>query len=533
MKKLVIGFIILLVAGFIIFQFATKQRKNPDPAIVDTPKPVEARTVERRDIQSELQLSGTIEANSRVSVFPKIAGEITEMRVDEGVRVQKGAILSVVEHQELKLLVRQAEAAYRAAKTAHEQAKKLAEIRVKSQIAQAEAQLNAAEVSLQQVADLAQIRTTSQIEQSVAGLVALQANLEKLKRGARKEDRKQAEATVDQAKANLANATSNFKRMGKLFDSEAISTQSFEGAKTQLDVAQAQYNLAVEQLRLIQNGAREEDIRAMAAQVQQAEATLMVARAQAKTKTWEKDKELAKSQVDIAKAALDAAKALESAKSWEAEIVAAETNEAQAKAALDLAQKRLRDATITAPITGIVSKKYLDLGGMASPTGPLFELVDIDTVKATVSVIESDLGKLKLKSSARIQVDALSEPVYGEVTLISPTLEPMSRAATVEITIDNADMRLKPGMFAKVRIPLAVYKNAILIPRSAAIEDSGKNTHSVFVVVDGVSQRRQVELGLMQGGEVEIRSGLSDSELVVTAGHYSLKDGESVTVVNP
>ena len=158
MKKLVIGFIILLVAGFIIFQFATKQRKNPDPAIVDTPKPVEARTVERRDIQSELQLSGTIEANSRVSVFPKIAGEITEMRVDEGVRVQKGAILSVVEHQELKLLVRQAEAAYRAAKTAHEQAKKLAEIRVKSQIAQAEAQLNAAEVSLQQVADLAPLR---------------------------------------------------------------------------------------------------------------------------------------------------------------------------------------------------------------------------------------------------------------------------------------------------------------------------------------------------------------------------------------
>ena len=534
MKRLIIiAIIILLVIGFIAFKFVTKQGKEPDQAIVDTLKPVEARKVERRDIQSELQLSGTIESNSRVSVFPKVAGEITEMRVDEGVRVKKGETLSVIEHQELALQVRQVEAAYRAAKTAHTQAKKLAEVRVRSQIAQAEARLNAAEVSLQQVEDLAKIRTTSQIEQSTAGLVALQANLEKLKRGAREEDRKQAEATVDQAQANLVNATSNYKRMQSLFESEAISTQSFEGAQTQLDVAQAQYKLAVEQMRLIQNGAREEDIRAMEAQVQQAAASLMLARAQVKTETWQKDTELAQSQVDVAQAALDAAKALESAKSWEAEIVSAETTEAQAKAALDLAQKRLKDATITAPIMGIVSKRYLDLGAMASPTGPLFELVDMDTVKATVSVIESDLGKLKLKSRARIQVDALSEPIDGEVTLISPTLEPMSRAATVEITIDNADMHLKPGMFAKVSIPLEIYKNAILIPRSAAIEDRTQNIQSVFVVVDGVSKRRQVELGLMQGSDVEIRNGLSDGEMVVTAGHYSLKDGEKVTVVNP
>ena len=533
MKKLIIAIIILLVAGLILFQFATKERKSPDQPIVATLKPVEARKVQRRDIQSELQLSGTIESNSQVTVFPKIAGEIIEMRVDEGVRVKKGETLSVIEHQELELQVRQVEAAYRATKTAHEQAKKLAEVRVRSEIAQAEARRTAAEVSLQQVVDLAKIRTTSQIEQSVAGLVGLQANLEKLKRGARDEDRKQAQATVDQAKANLANATSNYKRMQKLLESEAISTQSFEGAQTQLDVAQAQYNLAVEQMRLIKNGAREEDIRAMEAQVKQAEAILMLARAQVATETWQKDMELAKSQVDVAQAALDVAQALESAKSWEAEIVSAETTESQAKAALDLAQKRLKDATITAPITGIISKKYLDLGGMASPTAPIFELVDIDTVKATVSVIESDLGKLKLKSNARIQVDALFEPIDGEVTFISPTLEPASRTVTVEITIDNADMRLKPGMFAKVNIPIEIYKNAILIPRSAAIEDRGENTQNVFVVVDGVSKRRQVELGLMQGSDVEIRNGLSDGEMVVTAGHYSLKDGEKVTVVNP
>ena len=66
----------------------------------------------------------------------------------------------------------------------------------------------------------------------------------------------------------------------------------------------------------------------------------------------------------------------------------------------NLLKKRLRDATIEAPIAGVVSQRFLDLGGMAMPTAPLFEIVDIDTVKATVDVIESQLSQLKLNQQA-------------------------------------------------------------------------------------------------------------------------------------
>ena len=371
MKKFGIIILIILIAIAAIFiRSATRQRSSETEAVAATIKAVEVMKAPRGEIRSELQLSGTIEANSRVTVFPEVPGKIIQMDVDEGARVVKGQTLAIVEHAELGLQVRQAEAALRAAKTAFDQSQRLAEIRVKSQIDQAKAQLTSATVSLQQVEDLSQTRTTSQVDQAKAGLESLRANLEKIKRGARDEDLRQAEAALAGAKASLTNARSNHKRMKKLFENGAISKQSFESAKTQLDIAKSQYEVANEQRALIQNGAREEDIQAMAAQVAQAEAALKLAYAQADTKTWEKDKALAQSQVAAARAALEAAEALASAKSWEAEIIAAETAMEQAKVALSLAQERLGDATITAPIAGILSARLSGFGWVSITTCP-------------------------------------------------------------------------------------------------------------------------------------------------------------------
>lgn len=535
MKKFwIIAIIILIAIAAIFIRSATRRQGGEPEAVAAIIKAVEVLAVPRGEIRSELELSGTIEANSRVTVFPEVPGKIIRMDVDEGTRVTKGQTLAVIEHTALALQVRQAEAALRAAETAFDQAQQLAKIRVQSQIDQAKAQLTSATVSLQQVEDLSQTRTTSQVEQAKAGLESLKANLEKIKRGARDEDLKQAEAALNGVQASLTNARNNHKRMEQLFENGAISKQSFESAITQLDIAKSQYEVASEQRALIQNGAREEDIQAMEAQVAQAEAALKLAYAQADTKTWEKDRALAQSQVEAAHAAFEAAQALAAAKSWEAEIIATETAKEQAKVALDLAQEQLNDATIIAPISGILSLRYLDLGGLAAPAAPIFEIVDIDTVKATVSVIESDLSKLDPENQeAWIAVDALAQPVTGKISLISPVLDRASRSAKVEITIDNAALRLKPGMFAKVRIPIEIYQNALLLPRSAIIEDNLKKAQTVFVVADGRSTRRQVEMGLAEGSRVQITNGLSEGEQVVIAGQHTLKDGEEVTVMNP
>ncbi len=496
-------------------------------------KPVEIAKATRGEIRSELELSGTIQAESQVNVFPKVAGRMIELNIDEGDTVQKGTRLAAVEREELELAVQQAEATLEAAETAYAQAQQLAEVRVHAQVTQAKAQLRAAEIALQQVVDLSEIRTVTQIDQAQAALESLVANLEKIKSGARDEDRRQAQAGLSQAEANLANARSNHTRMLQLFENGAISQQSLEGAKTQLDIVAAQHKIAAEQLLLIDNGARAEDIQAMEAQVQQAEASLRLAQTQASTKTWEKDIELARSQVETAHAGLVSAEALENAKSWEAEITSAKTGRTQAQVGLRLAQKRLDDAIIHAPISGIVSKRYLDLGGMAVPTAPLFEIVNIDTVKASVDVIESQLGDLALNQHATIEIDGIDTPMSGSIVFISPTLEVMRRTAKVEVLIDNPEGTIKPGMFAKVTVPVKIHTDAIIISRTSLIGDADTKTQNVFVVENGVSQRRPVEIGLLRGAEVEVVSGITEGEAIVVAGQHSLKDGESVRVVNP
>ena len=535
MKKLWIAIIIIAVIAVIaMFRFLKPEQPiTEETAQTDVSKPVEIAKAKRGEIRSELQLSGTIEAASRVSVIPKTSGRIIQIFVTEGDRVKNGETLAVIEHEELKLAVQQAEATLESAETGYSQAQQLAEVRVHSQVAQVKAQFNAAEVSLQQVQELAKIRTTTQIDQAEAGLKSLVANLEKIKTGARDEDRRQAEAGLNQAKANLLNAQNNYARMEQLFKNGAISQQSLENSQTQLDIVKAQHKIATEQLQLIDNGAREEDIQAMEAQVEQAKAGLRLAQAQATTKTWEKDIALAQSQVETARAGLISAKALEKAKSWEAEITTAKTARTQASIALKLAKKRLRDATIEAPIAGIVSQRYLDEGGMAVPTAPLFEIVDIDTVKATADVIEVQLAQLTLNQQASIIVEGINMPIIGKITYISPTLQPMQRTAKVEFHIDNVESILKPGMFAKVTVPIEIRTGTILVPRVSLIEDAETKTQNVFVVEAGMSKRRPVEIGLSRGGEVEIRGGLSEGESVIVAGQHSLKVGESVRVVNP
>ena len=536
MKNVLIVILVILALAAVLVVPRFLKPSNPEVEQTESTavlKPVEVTKAKRGEIRSELELSGTIQAESQVNVFPKIAGHLIVLNVDEGDSVKKDQPLATVEHEELELAVQQTEATLEAAETAYSQAQQLAEVRVRSQVTQAEAQLRAAEIALQQVIDLSKIRTVTQIEQAEAALDSLVANLEKIKSGARDEDRRQAEAGLNQANANLANARSNHTRMQQLFENGAISQQSLEGAKTQLDIATAQHKIAAEQLQLIDNGARPEDIQAMEAQVQQAEASLRLAETQAATKTWEKDIELARSQVETADAGLTAAEALEMAKSWEAEITSAKTARTQANVALKLAEKRLKDATIRAPISGIVSKRYLDLGGMAAPTAPLFEIVNTDTVKASVDVIEAQLSDLALKQEALIEIDGIDTLLSGSIVFISPTLEVMRRTAKVEVLIDNPEGAIKPGMFAKVTVPVKVHTDAIIISRTSLIGDAGGKTQNVFVVSDGVSQRRPVELGLLRGGEVEVVSGITEGEAVVTAGQHSLKDGESVRVVNP
>jgi multidrug resistance efflux pump len=399
-----------------------------------------------------LSLVGEITAQSQISVFTKIPGKIEKLNVEVSDHVRKGDILAIVEHDELELGVRQAKAVLETAKSGLVQAKALSEINVTSKVTQAQAGLSSAKATYEQAKALSYTRTTTQIAQAEAGLEALKATMKKIKAGARDQEKKQVESLVEQAKAGMENAKSNYDRTKQLFDQGAVSKQTLDALETQYTVANSQYEAAGQQLNLINDGAREEDIEAVEAQIKQAESGIVLVKKLEETKNWEKDIAMAEALVSQAEANLKLATAAQESKSWEADITKAEMGVEQAKVALELAEKQLSYATITAPISGIVSRREIDLGGMASQQFPIFEIVDMDVVKAKVNVVEANFYKVKIGDAASVSVDALQQSTKGKVTLISPVIDKMTHTTPIEITIDNKDYKLKPGMFARVKI---------------------------------------------------------------------------------
>lgn len=534
MKKVIIIAVILIVVILAAFQINKRMKaRRDDVEVTDVAlRAVKIQTVNLETIQEELALVGNIVADSEVTVFPEVPGKVKSISVDEGSKVKKGDVIAKIEDKELKLQVKQAEAAVEVATVGLEQAESLAEVKMRAQIAQAQAGFSSAEAALKQVKDLAEKRTRSQLEQAEAGLAALKANLKKIKDGARAEEKRQIEATVQQAKAGLDNAKADLDRIENLYAAGAISKQTLDATRTGATVSEAQYEAATQQLRLVETGARDEDILAMESQVRQAEAGLEIARSMAETRSWEQDIEMAQAGYNQAKAGLETAKALEEAKSWEAEITAAETGLKQAQVGLELAKEMLSNATVTAPIGGIISMRFMDEGSMAAPGAPLFTVVNMDGVKAVVDVTEANIARIPANSAAYVYVEALpGEKIEGQITMVSPVVKAMSRTTTVEISLDNSSNRLKPGMFAKVAIPVDVHENAVVVGQSGIVEDRVSGKKYIFIVNNNTSSRREVETGIVRNDEVEIISGISAGDKIVISGQQYLKDGEKVKVV--
>ena len=489
-------------------------------------RPAHAATALTGEVLRQIEASGEVEAEAHAAVYPKAQGVIVKMAAEEGDRVQKGDILAVIEHEELKIAAVQAKASLEAASAAYVQAQKLAKTTALAQLKQAEAGAALARASMAQVNDISETRARAQTEQAQAGLEALRANLSKLKSGLREEEKLQALAARNQARSALTSAESERERVKALFEGGAVSLQTFDLSTAQLDAAQAQFDAAEQGWVLAQKGAREEDISALAAQVDQAEAALRLAKAQLETQTWEKDAAMSQAQVDQAAAALLTAQASVDAESWRAEIAAAKASLAQAQAASDLAEKRVRDASVRAPIGGVVSKRMLDLGGRASLQQPLFEIHDQDAVTASAPILEADIAWITPGLKARAYLSALAEPVEGVVASVSPSVDPRTRTATVEIALDNPGGAVKPGMFARAAIDVETRADAVLAPRDALV-----TKESLFVARDGRAHLTQVEVGLTFGNAVEILSGVQPGDAVLFIGQTSLRDGDFIQIV--
>lgn len=185
-------------------------------------------------------------------------------------------------------------------------------------------------------------------------------------------------------------------------------------------------------------------------------------------------------------------------------------------------------APVESPLAGVVGRTYVDRGTSVTPQTPVALVVNMDQAKIRLDIPERYLPRITLGESAQVTVDAYAEPFSGRVTKISPVVDVATRTAPVEILVPNADHRLKPGMFARVRLVMDRRENALVILREAVL-GRAPDQH-VYVVADGAAQERQVKLGVYQGGEYEVLEGLNEGDLVVVMGQQRLREGSRVLV---
>ena len=204
----------------------------------------------------------------------------------------------------------------------------------------------------------------------------------------------------------------------------------------------------------------------------------------------------------------------------------------QAEATLKEVQIRYHDHTIYAPISGVITARYVDEGAMMDIKKPIVRITDDSIVKVNVAINEKDLPYVKIGQIAYIKVDAYPDKVFkGEVKVINPRIHPATRTALIEIHIQNPKRLLKAGMFAHVNLILGK-KLVLAVPKDALQKMPATGVYYLFVVdKDKIAHMRNVKTGISEGNFVEIIKGLKRGELVVTYGQNRLKEGLAVEIV--
>jgi RND family efflux transporter MFP subunit len=258
---------------------------------------------------------------------------------------------------------------------------------------------------------------------------------------------------------------------------------------------------------------------------------------------------LAEGEASLRKASLDLdrAKTLFAADSLikpdldsaQASFDSAQARVTSAQADIELALSALRDCTMVAPSTGILLDRKIEVGTLVGVGTVGFVLGDVSAVKARFGIPDAAIATVKLGESIGVMVDAVAETTFtGRVTSLAPAADPQSRVFDVEVTIPNADGRLRPGMIGTVALGLAPepLQQPLTVPLSAVVRSTADADKYAVMVVERqgdaeIARQRTVELGDVTGNGVAVTKGIASGERVVVTGASLLVDGDPVRVI--
>ena len=355
-------------------------------------------------------VSGNIELEE-VNIAFKTAGRLIERSVDEGDAVKKGQVIARLDRDQL--------AAQRDREAAGLESAQM-------QLAQAETALAWQRATL-----------AADIQQRQADVAANQARLAELHNGARPQEIQEARAAVEAAQSELDRARKDWERAQTLYKNDDISTAQFDQYRNRFESADASAKQAKERAALVVAGPRVEQIDAQQAQVERARGALRMAEANA-LEIKRREQELSTRRAEIARS----------------------------RAALAVIDSQLADTVAVSPADGVVLVKSADPGEVLAPGTTVVTVGDIEHPWLRGYVNESDLGKVKLGSKARVTTDSYPGKVYsGRVTFISSEAEftpkqiqtqqeRVKLVYRIKIEVDNPQRDLKSNMPADAEIVL-------------------------------------------------------------------------------
>jgi HlyD family secretion protein len=306
--------------------------------------------------------------------------------------------------------------------------------------------------------------------QDLAGAVAearaafdqAEANYETTAQATVPEEAQKAELDVKAAKDALDNAQRLYDARQNLFKEGAIAEKDVKDAQVALTQAQNQYDIARTHLQSVQRVSMDQSIKAAAAQ-------------------------------------RDAA-----------------------KARLESAQAQLSYSRITSPINGVVTDRPGFAGEMPASGTPLVTVMDLSQVIARAHVSQQDAAQLKVGNPANIFPLGGSAPVAGKVTVVSPALDGANTTVEVWIQAPNTGAVLKPGTSLRVEAIAKTAANALVIPEEAVLARPSGSTLVITVDSENKPEKKTVMLGVHDAGMVQVLSGLTSGDRVVTAGVFEL-----------
>ena len=186
---------------------------------------------------------------------------------------------------------------------------------------------------------------------------------------------------------------------------------------------------------------------------------------------------------------------------------------------------------MTGFLAGVVGIREVSVGDYVKEGADLINLEDIRTLKLDFRLPELYLSRLQKGQAVEVSVDALPNQAFKAVLdAVDPLVDANGRAISLRARLDNPELKLRPGMFARVRLLFGNRDGVLMIPEQAIVSGGGKQT--VFRIEEGKAKKVEVKTGLRRNAQVEILSGLAAGDRIIPAGQLKVQDGSPVKAVD-